>query len=201
MLDAMRAELLRGIADNPDDVASWLAYADWLQQEDAPRGELIALDIALETAADKVELEARRKELLVARAPALLGTTFSKFVAEGYGSIDWRRGFIDRLSYDGKGLAHQRAVGWLVRVICDEYPEPFTFMRRLALPRTDLASVTPLARFERLVELDISDSSVTDLAPLVAFGELRKVDATGCTVPRAQIVELRAARPNLALRV
>jgi uncharacterized protein (TIGR02996 family) len=200
MLGTMRAELLRGSADNPDDVASWLAYADWLQQEDTPRGELIALDIALETAADKTELEARRAELLVARAPALLGTTFSKFIAEGYGTIAWRRGFIDRLSYDGKALAHKRAVGWLVRVICEEYPEPFTFMRRLALPGTDLASVTPLARFERLVELDISDSNVTDLAPLAAFGELRKVDVRGCGIRTSYIAELGLARPDLAVR-
>ena len=31
MLGTMRAELWRGIADNPDDVASWLAYEDMIE--------------------------------------------------------------------------------------------------------------------------------------------------------------------------
>ena len=193
----MRDELLRGIAENFDDVASWLAYADWLQQADAPRGELIALDIALETATDKAPLEARRTELLAKRGPALLGETFSKFIAEGYGQVRWRRGFIDRLSYGGRQLRHKRAVGWLVRVICEEFPEPFTFMRTLALPQSDIASIAPLHRFTHLVELDLDDTNVTDIAELVVFEKLAKLSIYGCSVPRAQIVKLRAARPDL----
>ena len=193
----MREELLRDIADHPDDVASWLAYADWLQQEDAPRGELIALDVALETAEDKEPLEVRRKQLIAQRGAALLGDTFSKFIAEGYGSIRWRRGFIDRLSYDGRQLRHKRAVGWLVRVICDDVPEPFTFMRVLSLPQTDVASIKPLHRFTHLVELDLDETNVTDISELVVFEKLRKLSIYGCSVPAEQIKKLRTARPDL----
>ena len=196
----MREELLRGIADNPEDVASWMAYADWLQQENAPRGELIALDIALETAVDKTELTARRADLLVAHAAALLGTTFSKFIAEGYGVILWRRGFIDVLRYDGEGLAHKRAVGWLIRVICEEYPEPFTFLRRLSLPGSDLTSLAPLARFDRLAELDIRSSKVTDLSPLIGFAALRELDVRGCEIRFSEIAELGELCPRLKVR-
>jgi uncharacterized protein (TIGR02996 family) len=199
---ATAAQLLRVIEANFDDADAWLAYADWLQQADAPRGELIGLDIALETEADadrRTALAARRTELLAQRAPALLGDTFAKVVAEGYGTITWRRGFVDELHYTGtERMAHKRAVGWLVAVICEQYPEPFTFVRTLDLAGTDLADVTPLARFTHLTELDISRTAVTDLTPLVPLARLRIVRAGG--VPRETLAALRDARAELTVK-
>src|SRR5258706_2138236 len=188
------------IEANFDDADAWLAYAVWLQQEDAPRGELIGLDIALETETDddrRTTLAVRRVELIASRAPALLGPTFSKVVAEGYGTIQWRRGFVDELRYTGERTAHHRSVGWLVDVICTQYPEPFRFVRTLDLAGTDLASVEPLARFTHLVELDISRTRVTDLAPLVPLARLRVVRAG--EVPREALAALRDARAELAV--
>jgi uncharacterized protein (TIGR02996 family) len=199
---ATGADLLQVIDENPDDVDRWLAYADWLQQEDAPRGELISLDIALETAPAerRAELEARRVELVAARAPALLGETFAKVIAEGYGKIMWRRGFVDAVAYTGRQLAHRRAVGWLVGVICTQYPEPFTFLRTLELAGTDLASVAPLVRFKHLASLDISMTNVTDLAPLAELPRLRLLSLHDTAVAGSAIAELRAHLPELVVR-
>ena len=44
----MRDVFERAIIENPDDVASYSAYADWLQEHDDPRGEFIAVQLAFE---------------------------------------------------------------------------------------------------------------------------------------------------------
>jgi uncharacterized protein (TIGR02996 family) len=195
-----RAELLRLIDENPDEVDRWLLLADFLQQEDAPRGELIALDVALETATEpqRGELAARRAELVAARAPAILGETFCKVIAEGYGSVGWRRGFVDEVRYVGVGLRHHRAVGWLVKLMADE-SEPFAFMRKLDLAATDLASLAPLVRFTHLAELNISGTKVTDLAPLASLARLRALDIRGCAIARSAVAELKL-RGGIAVR-
>jgi uncharacterized protein (TIGR02996 family) len=158
-----RDDLLAVIAEDPDDDNAWLAYADWLQQRGETRGELIALDIALESAtgARKTELEAARVGMLASYGAALLGETFSRFIASGYGQLSWRRGFIATFGYGGSssGGTHLRKVGWLVKLIVDN-PEPFTFVTRLAFPNTDLVNLTPFMTFKHLVELDVRTTNV-----------------------------------------
>lgn len=162
-MSVSRDDLLHVIAENPADENAWLLYADWLQQRGEPRGELIALDIALESAAGerKAQLEAARGELLASYATALLGETFARFVASGYGEVHWRRGFIERLGYEGSTrISHKRAVGWLVKLIVDN-PEPFTFVRELRFPYTDIADVAVLAPLRHLAQLDVRATNVT----------------------------------------
>jgi uncharacterized protein (TIGR02996 family) len=157
-----RDELLQVIAENPADENAWLLYADWLQQRSEPRGELIALDIALEQASGerKTELEAARVELLASYGAALLGETFAKFVASGYAEVVWHRGFITVFGYVGNTrVTHLRAVGWLVKLILDN-PEPFTFLKKLTLSHTDIADVVPFAQFKHLVEIDVRSTNV-----------------------------------------
>ena len=157
-----REDLLAVIAENPADENAWLLYADWLQQHGEPRGELIALDIAIESAAAerKAELEAARGELLASYGAKLLGETFAKFVASGYGEVVWHRGFITVFGFPGNTrVAHKRSVGWLVKLILDN-PEPFTFLKKLALAHTDIADVVPFAKFKHLVEIDVRDTNV-----------------------------------------
>jgi uncharacterized protein (TIGR02996 family) len=157
-----RDDLLAVIAENPDDHDTWLLYADWLQQRGEVRGELIALDIALETATGtrKTELETARVGMLASYGTALLGETFSRFIASGYGQLSWRRGFITTFGYGGpSGGTHLRKVGWLVKLIVDN-PEPFTFVTRLSFPNTDIANLTPFMTFKHLVELDVRTTNV-----------------------------------------
>ena len=56
------------ILENPDDAAGYAAYADWLQERGAPRGEFIAVQLALEDEsranAERMNLRARETELL-----------------------------------------------------------------------------------------------------------------------------------------
>ncbi len=161
-MSVTRDDLLAVIADSPQDENAWLLYADWLQQHGEPRGELIALDIALEQASGdrKTELEAARVDLLASYGAALLGETFAKFVASGYGEIVWHRGFITVFGYAGnQQVRHLRKVGWLVKLILDN-PEPFTFLQKLTLSHTDIADIVPFAQFKHLVELDVRSTNV-----------------------------------------
>jgi len=161
-MSVTRDELLQVIADNPDDHNGWLLYADWLQQHGEPRGELIALDIAIESATGDrvVELEVARHRLLQSSGAALLGDTLAKVVASGYCEVAWRRGFVVTFGYVGnEQVVHQRVIGWLVKLIFDN-PEPFTFVHTMKFTRTDLSDVTPFARFKHLVELDVRGSNV-----------------------------------------
>ncbi|MDQ3339922.1 MAG: TIGR02996 domain-containing protein [Myxococcota bacterium] len=172
-MSVTRDDLLQIIADTPADENAWLLYADWLQQHGEPRGELIALDIALETATErKAELEAARVDLLARYGAAILGETFAKFVASGYGEVVWHRGFITVFGYAGnERVTHLRAVGWLVKLILDN-PEPFTFLKKLTLSHTDISDVVPFAQFKHLVEIDVRSTNVRS-ASVEKLGELR----------------------------
>src|SRR5262245_7054655 len=46
--DAMRAALESALIENPDDLASDRAYADYLSEQGDPRGEFIQVQLALE---------------------------------------------------------------------------------------------------------------------------------------------------------
>lgn len=66
----------RAIRANPDDVAQWRVYADWLVDQDDPRGELmqVQLDLEGELADDaRKALTAREAALVKAHAAAWLG--------------------------------------------------------------------------------------------------------------------------------
>lgn len=96
--EALEAKLL----EDPDDVATYLVYADWLQQHGDPRGELIALHHAGKTdeAAAHVERHADRLLGPLARyARTLDGSNAPAF--------GWHLGFIRsaRLSFDSNVAA------------------------------------------------------------------------------------------------
>jgi uncharacterized protein (TIGR02996 family) len=64
MIEAFESSL----RDNPDDLAGWSAYADWLTEQGDPRGEFMAVQIALERettpARERKRLEQREAQLL-----------------------------------------------------------------------------------------------------------------------------------------
>src|SRR5436853_3059827 len=67
----------RAIIENPDDLASYSAYADWLQEHDDPRGDFMQVQLALEDetrpAVERGRLRARETELLAAHRAGWLG--------------------------------------------------------------------------------------------------------------------------------
>jgi uncharacterized protein (TIGR02996 family) len=73
----LREALEEALAANPDDLASHMAYADWLSEQGDPRGELIQVQLALEDPGRSVDerkrLQQREQELLRAHARAWLG--------------------------------------------------------------------------------------------------------------------------------
>ncbi len=87
------------IQADPDDIEHFLVYADWLQSQGDPRGELIAMQCALEQPPSSTE---RRDELTVtARARV---RAFEEEIRARFGDlvgrqniVVWRRGFVDHL--------------------------------------------------------------------------------------------------------
>jgi len=156
-----RDDLHAVIAADAENRDNWQTYADWLQQRGDVRGELMALDLALE-AGHAPELARARAELLRAHGATLLGDTFARFHAEGYGQIVWRRGFVVEVGYGGSmRLRHRRKVKWLAKLIA-ESPGPFAFLRTLRFPYTDLDDVT---QFMDLQNLALIDAYGTDVKP------------------------------------
>lgn len=174
-MNAAIGDLIRAIDDDYDNLAHWHPLADYLQERDDPRGELIIIDMAIETGDRSPALVARRTEILAAHAPVLLGETFARVVADGYGAVAWRRGFVDEVVYKGSpNLAHKKAVGWLVKLMTAQH-EPFALLRRLDLSYTDFADAKTLLAFPQLVEIDLTATACSDVAPLAALRRLKRV--------------------------
>ena len=100
----------RAIIEHPDDVASYSAYADWLQEHDDPHGEFIAVQLALEDASrakkDREDLKRREAGLLAEHQREWLGELAPYFLDPTDEDSDdprprveykWRRGFVAEL--------------------------------------------------------------------------------------------------------
>jgi uncharacterized protein (TIGR02996 family) len=112
----MRDDFERAILDRPDDPFTYGVYADWLQEQGDPRGEFMAVQLALEDEAkSKEERDALRKreaELLAAHEREWLGELAPLFLDsvtvphrydEGLDEIpkpeyQWRRGFVSSVT-------------------------------------------------------------------------------------------------------
>lgn len=73
----MHEKFEASIFENPDDVASWNAYADWLMEQGDPRGEFMQVQLALEDenleTTHRQSLQKREQELLEEHQRAWLG--------------------------------------------------------------------------------------------------------------------------------
>lgn len=191
-----RDEVVQKLLADPDARDAWLVLSDLLQVEGNPRGELLALELALE-AQPGPDLEAKVRAYFAAHAAALYGDLLSQVVHEGYGAVTWSRGYVRGLSYVGNpGLGHKRAVKWLVTAICTQ-PEALTFLRTLTLTDTDLDDPAPLACFTGLRALDLSGTAVTSLDWLEKFPGLKQVGLKRCKIGKAALTSARAQRPAL----
>jgi uncharacterized protein (TIGR02996 family) len=74
---SLREALEAALAENPDDLAAHMAYADYLQEQGDPRGEFIQVQLALEdpakSAAQRKELTRREEKLLKEHEKEWLG--------------------------------------------------------------------------------------------------------------------------------
>ncbi len=119
--------LVRKIAEAPDDPSNYLVYADWLSERGDPRGELIAVQHALEDAPSerRPDLE-ERQTVLLATNPYLFGTWPDM-------RLVWFNGFVRHVSVTFPEADHRR----LRRLQ--------TWMKRLAFH--------PTGRFLRTIEI------------------------------------------------
>lgn len=101
------AALEAAIIADPGDTAAFTVYADWLQQQGDPRGELITLSLAreVEVAAGNTKrrspLPLAIARLMERHAAALLGplaTLVPDLRDPASGPFTWRAGFIHRLT-------------------------------------------------------------------------------------------------------
>jgi uncharacterized protein (TIGR02996 family) len=147
------------VIEHPEDDARRLVYADWLQQQGDPQGELIAVQIQLAhaTATERAELETRAKALLDAHAE-----TWTAALGDGITHVTFRRGLAYaaratvRSVMDVDGHAHRlldvldrapiRDLGFVAHDRDDDDDEPSS---HLAVAR-DLAADPRLARVELL---------------------------------------------------
>ncbi len=93
--------LLAAIADGAPGAHE--VYADWLVERGDPRGELIHVQLARESAPDDRALETRERELFAAHLATWI---LEQFWLDHTPHVTWRRGFIDRAvfgaSYQGE---------------------------------------------------------------------------------------------------
>ncbi len=107
MSDAQAFEV--ALAANPDDLAGWCAYADYLVEQDDPRGEFMQVQIALEDDAtprdDRDDLKEREAALLAAHQREWLGELAPHLLdRDERGDHDrpavefwWARGFLSEM--------------------------------------------------------------------------------------------------------
>lgn len=103
----------RKLAANPDDLAAWGAYADYLQEQGDPRGEFMQVQLALEdeslTAAERKKLAAREKQLLKAHAADWLGPLAAS--APEVARVTFARGWVSRVEFPNLTVHEARALG------------------------------------------------------------------------------------------
>lgn len=98
----------KAIIANPDERATYSAYADWLQERDDPRGEFIAVQLALEdesrSKAEREALKSREAELLKTHERAWLGELVPHFLGreitdQADPNYDWDRPEMPEIQY------------------------------------------------------------------------------------------------------
>ncbi len=204
--DPQRAELLAAIIANPDDKKPRIVYADHLQEQADPRGELIVLQCTrAELATDDPRVPAiiaREDELLKAHKKAW--TAFGDTKGARW---EYRRGFVEKASLDAAGLAKHGATILASEPIeelniwkIDELRPglaavlglPLHHIKRLSLARSRLktADWKALAAATTLGNVDLLDLSVT------AMGETRGAAAAFAkttSLPRLRELRLNGA--------
>ncbi|HEY1811360.1 MAG TPA: TIGR02996 domain-containing protein [Kofleriaceae bacterium] len=142
---ARNFELERALIADPDDVAAYLVYADWLQQEGDPRGELIARMIQAESAPAAETKDDAKLRAATKRLSERLGGELADL------NPSWRRGFVDAVV-----LARDRVRG--------PYPERLAALfrdRSAALLRTIVLHDVFATEGARTAALVLADAPAT----------------------------------------
>jgi uncharacterized protein (TIGR02996 family) len=134
---SLKESLEAALVENPDDLASHMAYADYLSEQGDPRGEFIRVQLQLEDtslrSAERAKVQKREQELLKAHgkkwlgelAPYLLRKT-KKPGSNFEGSCRFARGWLDTAEARDytvaftRLLAHSPEIRLLRRLVLDD---------------------------------------------------------------------------------
>jgi len=214
--DAAAAALESSIIADPSDTAAYAVYADWLQHQGDPRGELIALQLAREAELERKPSGRSALQTAIGRhfehhAATLLGP-LAAFVTDVRdlvsGPFVWRFGFIHRVVLDSRRGAD---LGAIVEEVL-RHPSG-RFVRELAIRSDQLdeahrvVDVLRAAGPPTLLELDLvvraEPLDLGDLWPAVA--RLRRIavvargfDLGAVCVPAAERARFATARLSSA---
>jgi len=102
--------LAAAIATAPDDTESWSVYADWLQEQGDPRGELMAIQIQRAKRTDDKRLVARERALLARYRRHFFGALLKETGTPGRDDLhdirvqySLRYGFLDEVTLSNHG--------------------------------------------------------------------------------------------------
>src|SRR5262249_50740785 len=125
--EALRVALENSLADNPDDLATHMAYADLLIEEGDPRGEFIQVQLALE---DPRRPEPERKALRL-REAELIGQHQAEWIGDAADLFGLAAGVEDLREKYGLEMMYRRADfsfrftrGWLDRLELPHFSTP-----------------------------------------------------------------------------
>jgi len=160
--------LLRAVLDHPKDDRPRLVYADWLEEQDDPRGELIRVQLRLhQKCCPQVlkGLRARDRELRRRHAVTWLGRVMPRLTG-----WEFRRGFVDEVTLKAHVYLGP------ARELLDREPVRCVRMSRATGNFSALAGSSLLAR---LAELDLSRNHLNDaaVAELTASPHLERLRA------------------------
>jgi uncharacterized protein (TIGR02996 family) len=161
--DSVRDALETAIRDDPDDLAAHSALADHLQEHGDPRGEFIAVQLALEdptrTAAQRKKLQQQEQKLFWAHGREWLGPTLDA------SSCNW-----DKLSTQGRATSFRR--GWLWAMSFENRGDDDEYAARVFQALT----ATPEARFLHDLTIDRADEDSLKVLTRATFAPfLRKL--------------------------
>lgn len=140
---ASNEALLEEILAQPGDDSARLVYADWLAEQNDPRGELINVQVELERTKDAdrfLELEARQIALLSAHGAAWVGPLAAEAL-----QVEFRRGFVEKVTVLDAG-----ALEPLAELFAREPVRELTFASVSGLDVPRLAAAHWLERLDAL---------------------------------------------------
>ncbi|EDM78539.1 WGR domain protein [Plesiocystis pacifica SIR-1] len=164
------------IFDDPGNEEAWQVYADWLQQEGDPHGELISLEQQSRSAKgkDKAALDARIAEITEAHQKEWLGGAAKILKHKKIGdtaSLEWQYGYVIGASV-GCGSDHEYAGPTPDKILRALVKAPATrFLRNLSIGTTydnqdwfgrmdkNVQAICRSGKLEALTRLHVGDGS------------------------------------------
>lgn len=196
-MSTLRDALEAALVENPDDLATHCAYADYLQEQGDPRGEFIQIQLAQEdpqrTEADRRRLQARADELLKTHRREWVGVLADELL-----------GVVDGVAEDWTGRKRPYEVrfarGWLDRIVRFAGNARYSDLGRLMCQ-------APETRLLRSLVLEYDEGAVEALIHSPFLSNLRYLQLGSHTTPeesgplfleeRAPLDQLVAKQPRL----